>query len=499
MPRRPPSFRVRLAAITALLSALVLVLFGSIAWALSWRLGVDGVDRSLRETAQRALNRPGGPDIWRRPDRPFAAAENRGPTMLVWERDGRELFRSPAWPAGLDPARFRVPDAPRPPRNDRMRPGANGPFPPMDPRGPLRGEPPPGPPEFNNPQRPAEPPLPVVDGGFQTLEIGAVRHRVALFANADIAIAIAANLAPLSAELAQLARVLALAAIPGLLLVAAAAGWIASRALRPVARVTAAAEGITAQGLDRRIALEGESAEFERLIGVFNDMLGRLETSFRQASRFSADAAHELKTPLAILQGRLEQGLREVPAGSTQQQVYVELLDEVQRLKGIVRKLLLLSLADAGRLPLERQPLDLSAAVREVVDDSRELAPALTIDAEIEPGLVIQADPDLFGQVLRNLVDNAIKYNRDGGWIRVTLKRDGANVRLSVANSATPIPAADRDRVFERFFRADPSRSRSVEGAGLGLSLAREIARAHGGELVLAKSDEQGTEFVLRV
>ena len=488
------SFRFRLAAMTAFLSALVLVAFGGIAWLLSWRIGLDGVDHSLRETAQRALNRPGGPEMWRRPDRPFAPADGRGPALLVWERNGHELYRSSAWLEGIDPDHFKLPDAPRPPRNDRPRPFPDGP------PGPPEGRGPPGMPDFNNPLRPADPPLPIVDGGFQTLELRGVSFRLIVLANADNAVAVAANLTPLRTELAQLARVLALAAIPGLLLVAAAAGWIAARALRPVARLTAAAEGITARGLDRRIALEGEAAEFERLIGVFNDMLGRLETSFRQASRFSADAAHELKTPLAILQGRLEQGLREVPAGSTQQQVYVELLDEVQRLKGIVRKLLLLSLADAGRLPLERQSLDLSGAVQEVVEDSRELAPALRIEAEIEPGLVVQADPDLFGQVLRNLVDNAIKYNADvDGWIRVSLRRAGAGIELSVANSGAPIPEADRARLFERFYRADPARSRAVEGAGLGLSLSREIARAHGGELMLALSDERGTEFVLRV
>jgi len=310
---------------------------------------------------------------------------------------------------------------------------------------------------------------------------------------------IAVSLQPLAEMLHRLQTAMLAAAVPGLLLIAAAGGFLASRAMRPVAALTRTAERITAQDLSRRIPTTRQAQEFQRLTEVFNDMLNRLEKSFQQATRFSADAAHELKTPLTILQGQLEESLRSAEDGSELQKLCAGLLEEVQRLKNIVRKLLLLSLADAGELKIHLESIDLSQLIESTIEDARILAPALHIESSIAPGAAVAADPDLLGQVLQNLVSNAIKYNTDGGLVRMELSRDANMFRLAVTNSGEPIPGEAQARLFERFYRGDPSRSKAVEGVGLGLSLAREIARAHGGDLVLAGSDASGTTFELRL
>jgi signal transduction histidine kinase len=226
-------------------------------------------------------------------------------------------------------------------------------------------------------------------------------------------------------------------------------------------------------------------------------MLERLERSFRQASRFSADAAHELKTPLAILQGELECTLQQAEPGSEVQQGLSNLLDEVRRLSGIVRKLLLLSLADAGQMNLHRVEVDLSGLLIEMLEDIELLAPHLEIQTEIAEALCVQGDRDLLIQVLQNLISNAIKYNFPNGWIRIDASRQSATVSITISNCSKEIPVSDRNRIFDRFHRGDPARTRQVEGIGLGLSLAREIARAHGGDLTLVPTLSGQTAFTL--
>ncbi|MEO0408987.1 MAG: ATP-binding protein, partial [Cyanobacteria bacterium P01_A01_bin.135] len=226
----------------------------------------------------------------------------------------------------------------------------------------------------------------------------------------------------------------------------------------------------------------------------FNQMLERLERSFKQASRFSADAAHELKTPLAILQGELEQMLQQAESGAEQQQLG-SLLDEVRRLSTIVRKLLLLSLADAGQMALHKTQVDLSAMLAVAGEDLELLAPHLRTVVDIDPNLYVWGDRDLLLQVIQNLISNAIKYNLPEGWVRITAHQRAKSVQVSVTNASSGITAGDR--VFERFYRGDPSHNRRVEGLGLGLSLSREIVQAHGGTLVLDTTPADQTQFTM--
>lgn len=274
--------------------------------------------------------------------------------------------------------------------------------------------------------------------------------------------------------------------VPIALLLLAGGGWlIARRALKPVALITRTAEEMTAHGLDQRVPLVDTDSELSRLVDVINGMLDRLEKSFGQAVRFSADAAHELQTPLTILQGELDDAVQHAPVGSDEQQHYSGLLEEVQRLKAIVQKLLTLSRADAGRLELRLEAMDLSAMIDAAAEDAGAMGPHLQIEKQIAPDIIVNADPDLMGQAVRNLMSNAVKFNVENGLISFQLSVRDNKAHVVISNTGTPIPAEDEEKIFDRFYRVDASRSKAVPGSGLGLSLAREIAYAHHGDLRL--------------
>ncbi|MEI7613626.1 MAG: ATP-binding protein [Betaproteobacteria bacterium] len=327
-------------------------------------------------------------------------------------------------------------------------------------------------------------------GSGQTWRIGLARTERSR-------VAVAVSLKALDAEMHGI-RIAFLLAMPVALFLIGLGAWLVSRrALRPVEKLTQAACRITAEGLGERLPVAGEDREFVELIKVFNQMLERLERSFRQAHRFTADAAHELKTPLAILQGQLERAIGEEEAGSAVQIELSGILDEVRRLSTISRKLLLLSQADAGKLSLNRQAVNLSEVLTSLVEDTQMLAPHLNVSAVIQPDLVVSVDGALLLQVLHNLISNAIKYNVDDGWITLSAKRWPRQVDVFVSNASAGIPLGERGKIFERFYRADQARSRDVEGLGLGLALSREIVRAHGGELTYKVIDDNCVEFCL--
>jgi two-component system, OmpR family, heavy metal sensor histidine kinase CusS len=321
--------------------------------------------------------------------------------------------------------------------------------------------------------------------------------RVGVLANPEFRIALGVSKNALRSELNRMAQAFGFV-VPIVLLLIAAAGWMfAGRALRPVAALTAAAKKVSATGLDQRISHENETAEFRLLIDVFNQMLDRLQSSFEQANRFSADAAHELQTPLSILQGQIEYSIQSAPTGSETQQMGASLLVEVQRLKAIVRKLLLLAKADSGKLPLSLKELRLDSMLADMVDDCRAMAPQLQLEADLQPDISVNADVAMLHQAIQNLLDNAVKYNRAEGRLQVRMWKHEQRIYVAVGNSGEVIQAQNAKRIFERFYRQDAAHSRTVDGTGLGLSLAREIARSHRGDLRLARSEDDWTEFEL--
>jgi two-component system, OmpR family, heavy metal sensor histidine kinase CusS len=337
-------------------------------------------------------------------------------------------------------------------------------------------------------------------------------------------VAIAASLQSIDQEMVTIRNIFAVA-IPSVLVLVAGGAWVvAGRALQPIRHLTQVIQAVSSTGLDQRVNSQGIDQEFAQLIQVFNQMLGRLEQSFKQASRFSGDAAHELKTPLAILQGELEQALQHVETGSPLQQQLGHWLEEVQRLSSIVRKLLFLSLADAGQMRLLKTEVDLSQTLRELVEDLDLVAPDLTVTAKIADGLKIWGDRELLTQMLQNLIGNAVKYNLPQGWIQIEAIAQATNkpvtnepvineqitnapmpngqpelIQISICNTSQDLKESDRPLIFDRFYRGDPARTRRIEGTGLGLSLAREIVQAHGGTLKLEPSDRGQTLFVLKL
>lgn len=499
------SFRVKLVLLATAASGVVLLAFAVFSLSTIRRVGIERMDHELQALADAQIHAPHPPEHWARFDESLASLYGQVRegqcVMMALDREGHALFASTRWPADLTPAALGVsvvPGRAMPPSERDLAPPLHddepGPRPP--PRDDARG---PRPPQTEPWQRGPPRPLHVKEARFLTLSTATRTWRFLVTGNETTTLLVGLDLADLLAEISRFRLALAMAA-PIALALLAAAGWLlATQALHPVRVLARTAEKITARGLAQRVPSENADHEFKTLIDVINGMLDRLERSFQQAVRFGADAAHELKTPLTILQGQLEQALQSAPAASAEQRTYADLIEEVQRLKVIVRKLLLLAQADSGQLPLSKEPVDLSAEVEAVVEDARAQAAGLTLTSDLAAGLRVQADPDLLRQALQNLVANALKHNRPGGSLAFTLRRDGNRACFTVANTTEPDVHIDPNHLFERFYRGDQSRGRRVDGAGLGLSLAREIARAHQGDVELAELREGHIAFVLRL
>jgi signal transduction histidine kinase len=480
------SFRIRIALLSAVLAGSALAGFGLISWWLIYEAKVSRLDAELESQLMRA-GRPRSPERWQSYEaflpRALGTDAKTPSAILVIGADGNVLYRSQQWATDLDvtnlwTSRPQPPPFPSPPSEQ-----PTAPFPEANLRFPERSQPP--------PDRPQPTPR------FATQRTATGTWRVGAATTAFTQVAIAVSLNAIDQEMVVIRNIF-LISIPGVLLLVAGGAWgIAGSSLHSIRRLTMVIGNVTASGLEQRVPIGATDVEFVELIQVFNQMLERLERSFKQASRFSGDAAHELKTPLTILQGELERTLQQAEPGSQVQQRLSNLLDEVRRLSGIVRKLLLLSLADAGQMNLHRVEVDLSGLLIEMLEDIELLAPHLEIQTEIADGLCVQGDRDLLIQVLQNLISNAIKYNLPNGWIRIDAHRQGATVLITISNCSKEIPLSDQNRIFDRFHRGDPARTRKVEGIGLGLSIAREIARAHGGDLRLDPILSGQTAFTL--
>jgi signal transduction histidine kinase len=478
------SYRARLALLAAAPAALALAAFGTIAWWMTYQTTSARLDSEMRAQLARQMNRPASAEHWERAERALRTAfadehagdEQRLVVLLVTDADGAAIYRSSNWPAGL--ANSDLPRAALPPEPRAFAPADRGPR-----SFEFRGRDEPGLPPAARVARPA-PPL-ALESPATLRSVRAAdgrKFRFAASADRESKVFLGVDLTAIDGQLGVVRSALLLAFPLSLAVTALGAWFVSNRALAPVRRLTIAVRRVTAMGLDQRVRQRDEDVEFAELIEVFNRMLERLQVSFQQASRFSSDAAHELKTPLAVLQGEIERAMASAEPGSPSQRQFATLLDEVHRLHGIVEKLLLLSRADAGRLEIAREPFDLNAAIADIVEDVQLAAPGVKVDVKLAPAAHIAADPHLLTQALQNLTTNAVKYNSDPrhGWIQIRVAHAQSNLRIEVTNSSKGIAADHRERIFERFFRADTARGRKVDGFGLGLPLAREIARAHG-------------------
>jgi signal transduction histidine kinase len=283
------------------------------------------------------------------------------------------------------------------------------------------------------------------------------------------------------------------------LLIAAGSWWLGSIALTPIEQIRRAAERITAERLDERIPSQGPPDEIGGLIQVLNATFERLQGSFEQSARFSADASHQLKTPIAILRAGIDEILNEDGISPEQRNRVADLLQQTRRLTSVAENLLLLSRADTGRLALRETRFNLRGLLEGSMEDARILGEKsnLKVEANLPGTLPMTGDRDMISLTLQNLVENAVKYNRPGGKILVSAGETADGVQICVGNSGPGIPPERAPQIFERFYRARGDEQ--TPGHGLGLSIARELARAHGGDLTLTESREDWTEFCLRL
>ncbi len=291
-----------------------------------------------------------------------------------------------------------------------------------------------------------------------------------------------------------------LAAIPTVLIVTlVGSAWVASKAIAPVEEIRQAARRITAQRLDQRLPVPQTNDEIAGLIEMLNATFERLQRSFEQSARFSADASHHLKTPIAILRADVEEILGDVNCSESTQARAEGLLHRIHHLSSVVENLLLLSRADAGRVELSKAKFELGEVLEGVLDDALTLAGPLdlTVEADVPKHLLLKADPTFVAIIAQNLVENAVKYNTPGGRIRVEARAVNGEVEITIGNTGDGIPKERAGLLFERFFRVRGSAR--VPGHGLGLSIARELARAHDGDVELVRSDKSWTEMRVRL
>lgn len=291
---------------------------------------------------------------------------------------------------------------------------------------------------------------------------------------------------------------LAIITLPLLVIIAALGGYVITRrAFRPVREVINTVEEISEDGdLSRRINVhknnDDSGDEIYRLAGTFNGMFDKLEKSFKQEKQFTADVSHELRTPLAVMISQSEYAIED----PEYREKALEVMNrEARRMSGLVNKLLTLSRSDAGRLTPDKENLQLSEICEMVAQQQTESAAfkCISIETDIAENICILADESMIIRILLNLMDNAVKYGRENGKVRLSLVEDNGFAVCAVEDDGIGIAEGELDRIWERFYRADVSRSE--EGSGLGLSMVAALVKAHGGRAEVTSTEGQGSCF----
>ena len=288
--------------------------------------------------------------------------------------------------------------------------------------------------------------------------------------------------------------------IPTSILLVGSGGWfLAGRALKPVDIITRSAQKITAENLNQRLEVVNPNDEIGRLAETFNKTLARLDNSFRRTRQFSSDVSHELRTPLTILRGETEVGLRWAKEPDEFRDLLRSNLDEIKRMSEIIEYLLELSRVEAGELPLNLQEVDLEDLLYEMIQPLETIARERGINIVFARNgpVLIQGDRLRLKQIFLNLLENALKYSPVGGDMRISLSGDGRNAHIAFTDSGPGIPAEDLPNIFERFYRVDKARNRAHGGLGLGLSVAKSLAEAMGGQIEAASEVGNGSTFTV--
>lgn len=483
--KRSASFRIRLALQTMLVAGLVVTGFGAGAWWFALDQQARNYDLRIAQEARRLWTQLTPRDreehIAQAVTKIFGDSDQQVAVSVIWHAEGNHsaTFSGPAvnemnrsafvsyLPQGNEVIRSAVDSESltRPAR--ALSPGIGN---------------------TGAPRRPIMPEIRTPD--FFTVSDAAEKWRFGAFSNPHYTVFVGLSRDALQADARGTALWFAGGGVMALLIAGIGAWWASGRAMRPLDRIVSLSNRMSAGNLNERIPLHGgDDREFAQLIGALNNMTARLERSFEQSARFTADASHELKTPLAVIQSTLNDVLRSDALDDETHQRLSVVLHQMSRLKHITHSLLLLSQADAGELPVRRERYDLSRDLATLMDDAEALCETagLTLEKHIETSVFVEADRALMHQVFHNLVSNAVKHSTPQGRVRVRLSRDTIRVRFEIQNSCAAMSGEVKRQLFDRFYRAE--NSRSGEGFGLGLNIAFELARANRATLELMQTE----------
>jgi heavy metal sensor kinase len=276
--------------------------------------------------------------------------------------------------------------------------------------------------------------------------------------------------------------------------------WVSTRAIRPIEDISATATKIAAGDLSQRINAADTASELGRLAGVLNSTFARLEAAFANQARFTADASHELRTPVAVILSQTQSALSRERSAAEYREALEACQRASQRMRHLTESLLALARLDAGQEEMQRQPLDLGAVANECVQLLRPLAAERGIQLICElPMTPCVGDSQRLAQVATNLLTNAIQFNRESGEVRISAQAQNGTAVLTVADIGQGIPPEDLPHIFERFYRVEKSRSRVQGRTGLGLAISKAIVQAHGGTIEVSSQVGVGTSFSVKL
>jgi two-component system OmpR family sensor kinase len=398
---------------------------------------------------------------------------------ILWQADGSVLARSPGAPAAVPPP---VRPDPLVARASRLR---------------SVGEPP-----SINERKAAGKGPPAMSGPVFQPEArtrGQMREAYRFLPHGNCLL-VGRSMASDLAAMRRLALWLTVAGATVLVLGLAGGWWGATRAIRPVDEISATAVRIADGDLSQRISAADTDSELGRLAGVLNSTFARLEAAFAQQAQFTSDASHELRTPVSVILTQTQTALSRERSSPEYREALEACERAARRMKALTESLLELARLDAGQAPMQKQRFDLPAAIKDWTELLRPLAAERGIQIHCDvPPMECFGDAERIGQVVTNLLTNAIHFNREQGEVRLSARTENDAVLLTVADTGQGIPAEDLPHLFERFYRVDKSRSRIQGRNGLGLAICKAIVGAHGGTIEVSSQPGAGSTFTVRL
>jgi two-component system heavy metal sensor histidine kinase CusS len=492
------SYRFRLVAVSLVFGAATISLFAWISWAHVRKASIDQLDAELEAFASRyaaqlfsTLTPEHDTNPTQRMAEVIESAELEQFHVATISKRNNQTWKTENWPTevSIDTYKMRALPTPGPqgrhPETSSQSNRDRGPSPHYRRPLPAAGEP-------QNPTRH----LAFQVATYEDISV----FRIYILPASGGVIAIAAPLSSIEGSLAPLRRAFVFGGPAALAVLALGTIFLLQQAMKPINQLSNEIASLSATSLGNRLDGFRGGSEFGQLIEQYNAMLERLETSFLQAKRFSADAAHELNTPLTILIGQLDEAIQEAKTDSDSQRQLASIQEEANRLIDIVKKLSILAQADSGRLNIVKSPFNASNLVEALVEDMGLIADHLNFRSQILPNVMASGDEGLIRQSLSNLISNAVKYNRVNGTVEVSLKDEADKLVFQVKNTGEAIAEESAGRLFDRFYRVDKARAKSADGGlGLGLSLANEFIKAHGGKLYLACNESDSIVFAFEI